>query len=431
MRIWLWILVVFAANTAHAQLTIEITKGIDDPTPIAISPFSWEGQGVLSENISDIVETDLGRSGMFDLMPRENMLSRPDRPQNVFFRDWRALGRDYLLIGRIIPVPNDANKIKVTYHLYDIIRQKVLLTTNLTASKTALRKLAHRISDQVFEKLTNIPGAFSTRMFYITSSLDAVEDRVYRLWVADADGERARVVLESDEPIVSPAWSPDGRQVAYVSFESGKPAIYRQVLASGEREKLTDFKGLNSSPAWSPDGRKLAFVLSKDGSPDIYVMDLATKNVRKIGSHRFAIDTEPQWMPDGQSIIFTSNRGGQPQIYQVDLTSSSVKRLTFDGTYNARARPMPDGSGIILVHRNHGQFHIARMDLDRSKIYVLTDTYLDESPSIAANGSMVMYATKRNDRGILAAVSIDGRIKFLLPSADGDVREPAWSPFLN
>ena len=430
MRFWIvWVLLVMAGN-AYAQLTIEITKGIDDPAPIAISPFSWAGAGVLKENISDIVETDLTRSGMFDMLPRESMLSRPDKPQNVFYRDWRALGRDYLLIGRIVPVAENANKIKVTYYLYDINRQQILLSKTLTASKNALRDLAHRISDQVFEKLTNIPGAFSTRMLYITSTQDDPENPIFQLWVADADGERAKIVLESKEPIVSPAWSPDGRQVAYVSFENRRPSIYRQVLATGEREKLTNFKGLNSSPAWSPDGKKIAFVLSKDGSPNIYVMDLATKKMQMVGSHRFAIDTEPQWMPDGQSIVFTSNRGGQPQIYQVDLNSNKVKRLTFDGTYNARARPMPDGSGIILVHRDNGQFHIARYDIDRGRMHVLTDTYLDESPSIAANGSMVMYATKRNDRGILAAVSIDGRIKFILPSEGVDVREPAWSPFL-
>ncbi len=414
---------------AHAELVIEITQGIDDPTPISISPFSWSGSQPLPEDVSAIVEADLKRSGLFDVMPKGNMLSKPDRPQNVFFRDWRALGREYLLIARMQPV-RGGESVQIDYYLYDIYREKKLMGKQLTASMSGLRDLAHLISDEVFEKLTNIRGAFSTKMFYVSGKVLGGGKYNYQLFVADADGARARLVLNSDEPILSPTWSPDGKQVAYTSFEKGRPAIYRHVLATGKREKLTNFKGINSSPAWSPDGSKLAMTLSKDGSPDIYVLDLATKKFKKVAAH-YAIDTEPQWMADGQSLVFTSNRGGQPQIYQVDLSTNAVKRLTFDGNYNARARVMPDGSGLILVHRNNGQFHIARLDLMRSRIHILTNTQLDESPSIAANGSMVMYATKRANQGILAAVSIDGRVKFNLPAQGRDVREPAWSPFIN
>ncbi len=421
-------LFLFSAS-ACAELTIEITQGIDKPTPIAVSPFAWQGESNLPENISNIVVADLHRSGMFDLMEKGDMLSQPSRPKNVFFRDWRALDQEYLLIGNIEPKQGNTS-VEVEFYLYDIIRQKTLLAKKLTAKKSALRDLAHRISDSVFEKLTDIPGAFSTKMFYVTGRVLGGGQYNYRLYVADADGARAKLILESDEPIVSPAWSPDAKEVAYVSFESGRPAIYRQRLRDGRRERLTAFKGLNSSPSWSPDGKKMAMVLSKDGSPDIYVMDLSTKKLRKIASHRYAIDTEPQWMPDGQSLVFTSDRSGRPQIYQVDLHSEKLVRLTKEGRSNARARPIPDGSGLILVHQRDKTFHIARLDLKRQRIHILTSTQLDESPSVAANGSMVMYATKNNGKGILAAVSIDGRIKFNLPADGRDVREPAWSPFV-
>ncbi|HEY9034264.1 MAG TPA: Tol-Pal system beta propeller repeat protein TolB [Pseudomonadales bacterium] len=412
-----------------AELVIEITQGVDNPTPMAVSPFSWSGTGALEEDVSAIIEANLSRSGLFDLLARENMLSHPDKPQNVFYRDWRALGREYLLIGSMTPVDD---MVEVRYHLFDIVRQSTLLSYQLRASRSGLRDLAHRISDQVFEKITNIRGAFSTKMLYVSASNLPNGQYNYQLYIADADGARPRRILNSDEPILAPAWSPDGKQIAYVSFESSRPAVYRHVLATGEREKLTSFPGINSSPAWSPDGRKMALSLSKDGSPDIYILDLQSRQLRKIAANDLAIDTEPYWMPDGKSIVFTSNRGGQPQIYRADLVSGAVDRVTFEGRYNARARPMPDGSGLILVHQaGNGDFHIARFDQRSGRMHILTSTQLDESPSIAANGSMVMYATKRGEQGILAAVSIDGRVKFSLPSHGRDVREPAWSPFFD
>lgn len=415
--------------SASAELVIEITEGVDNPTPVAVSPFSWSGGEPLPEDVSGIIEANLKRTGLFDLMPKGDMLSHPDTPQNVFYRDWRALGREYLLIGRMYP---EDGLIEVRYHLFDIIRQKSLLNYELRTTKAGLRDLAHKISDQVFEKITNIRGAFSTKMMYISAKNLADGSYNYQLFVADADGARPQRILNSDEPILAPAWSPDAKQVAYVSFEDDRPAIFRHVLASGEREKLTNFRGINSSPAWSPDGKKMAMSLSKDGSPDIYIMDLESKRLRKLAANDFAIDTEPYWMPDGKSIIFTSNRGGQPQIYKVEVASGEVSRLTFEGRYNTRARPMPDGSGLILVHQaDNGDFHIARFDPRSNRMYILTSTQLDESPSIAANGSMVMYATKRGEQGILAAVSIDGRVKFSLPSQGRDVREPAWSPFID
>ena len=414
---------------AQAELTIEITQGIDNPTPVAVSPFAWEGENALPENVSAIVTADLKRSGMFDLMATGDMLSRPSRKRDVFFRDWRALGRDYLVIGHMSPVPQSQD-IRVEVYLFDTLNGKTLYSKIFTASKSSLRDLAHRISDDVFYKLTNIRGAFSTKMMYITSKVLGGGHYSYSLYRADADGERAVAILKSKEPILSPTWSPDAKEVAYVSFESGRPAVYRQRIVDGKREKLTNFKGLNSAPAWSPDGTKMAMVLSKDGSPDIYVMDLATKKLKKVGSHRFAIDTEPQWMLDGKSLVFTSDRSGRAQIYQVNLQTNKVKRLTNEGRSNARARVIPDGSGLIVVHQRQSSFHIARLDLKKNRIHILTSTQLDESPSVAANGSMVMYATKKSGKGILSAVSIDGRVKFDLPAQGLDVREPAWSPFL-
>ena len=424
-----WLVLLLVPQISFAELVIEITQGQDDPVSIAVAPFEWPGNKMPSEDLAEIVSEDLYRSGQFAAMPRQNMLSFPHYAKQVHFRDWRMLGAEYLLIGHV--ESDKANKrYRVVYELYNVPSGKLVVSGDFTASEKDLRSIGHAISDKVYEKITGIPGNFSTRIVYVTENRHKVADKTvseYRLEVADADGHRARNLLHSKEPILSPSWSADGSHIAYVSFESNRPAIYIQELRSGNRTLISSFRGLNGAPDWSPNGKHLALVLSKDGNPEIYTMEIATKKLTRI-THHFAIDTEPRWLPDGKSLIFTSNRGGKPQIYKLEIASGDVERLTFEGDYNARAQVTPDGRYLVMVHRNHGVFHIAVQDLKRGVVRVLTETYLDESPSISPNGTMVVYATQLGDRGILAAVSVDGAVKMRLPSSKGNVREPAWSP---
>ncbi len=410
------------ALTARAELTIEVTQGVDNPTSIAIAPFAWQGSGTLPEDISTIVEANLSRSGQFQPISRQDMLSHPSAEADVYFRDWRILGAEFLVIGSMDRRAD--GRYELAFELYDILSQQKILRQTVDGGPNNLRDMAHYVSDEIYESITGIRGAFATKIIYV----EARRDGTFRLMQADADGARDHLLLESKQPILSPAWSPDGQFVAYVSFETGRAAIFKQHLKTGQREQLTNFKGLNGAPAWSPDGQKMAMVLSKDGNPEIYTLDLATRQFKRITRH-FAIDTEPSWTKDGKGIIFTSNRGGKPQIYQVTLASGRLERLTFEGDYNARARLSPDGKHLVIVHRHNGVFHIATQDTLTGDIRILTETSLDESPSLAPNGAMLMYATKFRGKGILAAVSLDAGVKFRLPSKRGDVREPAWSPY--
>jgi len=415
-----------AAVATRAELTIEITQGVDNPVPIAVVPFAWQGSGAPPVDAAAVIDGDLARSGQFAPVERSDMLSRPSREKEVFYRDWRAINADYVLIGRV----SSADNLRIEYKLLDVTRQAVVHGGVATGPVSEARMVAHRVADEIYKELTGTPGAFATRLLYVSVTRVPGGKDYFRLTLADSDGARPIVLLEKREPILSPAWSPDGGQIAYVSFETDRPAIYRQELATGRREQLTAFEGLNGSPAWSPDGNSLAMVLSKDGSPDIYLMDLASKRLTRLTTH-YAIDTEPAWLPDGRSLLFTSDRGGKPQIYRYDLASRSVERVTFEGSYNARARVAQNGRDVALVHRQDGRYHIAVLDLKTDRLQVLTSTQLDESPSIAPNGSMVLYATKRSERGILAAVAVNGSVKFRLPAREGDVREPAWSPYMH
>ena len=414
-------LLLLLSLSARAELTIEITQGVDNPTTIAVSPIAWSG-APLPENLNAIIEADLQRSGQFRSIPKADMLSFPKSEADVFYRDWRMLGTEFLLTGQMEQTLDGAYQL--TFELYDIVSQAKILRERVDGSASQLRDMAHFVSDTVYELITGIRGAFSTKIIYV----EAFGSERFKLMLADADGAREKTLLTSKHPIMSPAWSPDGKSVAYVSFETGRPAIFRQEISTGQRQQLTNFKGLNGAPSWSPDGSKLALVLSKDGNPEIYVLDLATRQFTRITRH-YAIDTEPNWTLDGKGVIFTSDRGGKPQIYQVTLASGRIERLTFEGDYNARPRLSPDGKSLVMVHRVNGIFHIAAQDIDTGMIRVLTETHLDESPSIAPNGAMLMYATKHRGKGILAAVSLDAGVKFRLPSQRGDVREPSWSPY--
>ncbi|MFT5116920.1 MAG: TolB protein [Kiritimatiellia bacterium] len=412
------------SSLVQAELTIRITKGVDNPTVISVVPFHYTGQEQLSENVASIISNDLRRSGQFSSLDAGNMLSFPSLPEHVVFRDWRLVGSEYLLIGHITP---QNSGYQLVFSLFDVVSQKtVLFNQPIVTDADGLRDMAHHVSDVVYETLTGIRGAFSTDMIYVEQQKSLNQ---YRLMRADIDGARPQVLLKSSEPLLSPSWSPDGKSVVYVSFETNRPAIFMQNLLTGKREQLTNFKGLNSAPAWSPDGKKLALVLSKDGNPEIYTLDLQTRKFARITNH-FGIDTEPTWTANGENIIFTSNRGGKPQIYLASVREGYPQRLTFEGDYNARARLTPDGKSIVMVHRNKGVFHIATQELTTGKVRVLTtETNLDESPSIAPNGASLIYATKSKGKGILASVSLDAGTKFVLPSTSGDVREPSWSPF--
>ncbi len=433
---WLLTVMVLAYN-AHAENsldTIIIDRGVDEPIRIAVVPFAIDVNSAANAaalndlpNPSDIVAFDLARSGQFDPMAKENMLSLPARSSEVFYRDWRILRTAYLVIGRVEALRNDS--MRMSFELYDVAGRRQLQAREYLIGVDQWRDAAHQIADIIYAEITGVRGAFSSKIMYVLAQNAGTSDARYRLEIADADGQRARTLFSSPQPILSASWAPDGQRVAYVSFETGRPSIILQDVDGPYREQLTAFRGINGSPVFSPDGRHLAMVLSRDGDPEIFTMNLQTRKLRRITRHR-AIDTEPSWSPDGERLIFTSDRGGRPQIYQVELATNFVERLTFVGDYNARARLLPDGQHLVFVHRRDGVFHIAWQDLERDNILVLTQTNLDESPSLSPNGSMLIYATQYQGRGILGVVSIDGRVKYRLPSSVGDVREPAWSPFL-
>jgi TolB protein len=412
---------------ARADLVIEITQGVRSALPIAVVPFGNQTGSNVTEDIARIIAENLQRTGDLNPLTRENMLSLPTRAEEVFFRDWSVLGQRYLVVGTVNRDPG-SSVYKVRYELFDVQSQKRLLGKEVVGTEAQLRDIAHSISDIVYEMLTGIPGVFATRIAYVT--LEGIgKGAQYKLEVADADGRRSRLIFRSPQPIISPAWAPSATKLAYVSFESGRPAIYIQDVESGLRTRVAAFPGINSAPGWSPDGNKLAMTLSKDGNPEIYVLDLRSSQLTRLTNH-WAIDTEPTWSPDGNSIVFTSDRGGGPQVYQMKSGGGVPQRLTFEGKYNARPRYSLDGKAMYFVHQLGGNFHLAKLDLETSTTTILTETGMDESPSVAPNGSMVIYATRVQGKGILAVVGVNSGSKYSLPALSGDVREPAWSPYI-
>ena len=418
------------ASAVQAADPLVISGGNDRAIPIAVVPFGWQGGTVLPENMAEIVGNDLRNSGTFEPVPAQNMISLPTQASEVIFRDWKALGAQFVMVGSIVP---SGAGLQVQFALFNVATEQQVLAGNVSGSVEQLRDMAHYVSNQAYEKLTGIKGAFATRLLFVTAERFSVDNTRYSLQRADYDGARAVTLLQSREPILSPSFAPDGKRIAYVSFEQKRPRIFIQYIDTGRREQITNFEGLNGAPAWSPDGSKLALVLSKDGNPEIYVMNLASRQLQRVTNH-FGIDTEPFWGKDGQTIYFTSDRAGKPQIYKLNTSSGAVERVTFIGNYNANPNLSADEKTLVMVHRQEGftVFRIAAQDLVRGTVKILTQSSLDESATVAPNGTMVIYATSQQGRGVLMLASINGRVKIPLPvAAQGEIREPSWSPYLN
>ncbi len=412
---------------AQAQLTVQITQGVADPISIAVVPFGWAYGGAAPWDVAETVRADLARSGRFAPLPRAQMLEFPHTAAEVDAANWRLLKVDYVVVGRLVPA---GTQVDVQFELVNALTGERLLGQAISADRGALKLASHRVADMIHERILGVPGAFATRVAYVAAE-GTPQARRYQLVVADSDGANPRVVLQSGQPIMSPAWSPDGRSLAYVSFEGGLAAVYVQALASGERVRVSARSGINGAPAWSPDGRKLALTLSRrDGNVDVYLLTLATQELVRLTDSP-AIDTEPAFAPDGRTLYFTSDRGGAPQVYRMEPTpGAAVQRITFEGAYNARPRVSPDGKRLAVVTLDRGAYRIASVDLERRASQVLTTGRLDESPSFAPNGAMLIYASRDGRRGVLATVSVDGRVQQRLAGSEGDVREPAWSPYL-
>ena len=419
-----WFLLTLASRV-EAVLTIEVNKGVEAGIPIAIVPFGQEGLASIPHSPADVIQSDLESSGKFDTIPREIFLSQPTELRSVKYKDWRLIKAEALVVGKVINIGN--GQLEVRFRLLDVFRERQLAGQKFIIPENRLRKVAHQISDIIYQQLTGTRGAFDTKIAYVT--VEGQEpNRKFLLQIADSDGFDPKTVLQSTEPILSPAWSPDGNWMAYVSFEKKRSNIYIQNVWSGQRRLISEHQGINSAPAWSPDGRSLALTLSKDGNPEIYVYNVENESLRRLTRHT-AIDTEPDWSPDGRWLAFTSGRSGAPQVYVMPSSGGNAKRITFNGNYNAGPTYSPDGKSIVLITNQGSGFRVGLYSDNDQTVRELTDTNQDESPTFAPNGEMIIYATQKGGRNVLAAVSKDGNVQQTLRFQQGSVREPAWSPF--
>ena len=421
----LFLILFLMPNLLLAELLLEITKGSENPYRIAIIPFQGSSSSV--NTIAEVFNSDLERTGEFYILEEEMLLSIPKTTEEINPSEWKLLNIDFIVLGEIASEENFG--LKATYEIYDVNKKAKIRSSTVFGIPGKLRQLSHYISDGVYESITGIKGISATKILYVNEIKNNL-DSDYILYIADADGANEQVLLKSTEPIISPAWSPDSKKIAYVSFETGMAKVFIQDIGTGERELVLTNNDQISSPAWSPDGKLLSLTLYQDGNAEIYILNLKNKNLTRLTKH-YAIDTESSWSPKGTKILFTSGRSGAPQLYEIDLTKINTKpsRVTFEGNYNAKGSYLPNNEGVIFVHRSSNQFQIALKYFNENFIRPLTESKMDESPSVSPNGNVIVYAITDDQSGMIAGVTLSGAT-FVLPATNGKVREPAWSGFL-
>ena len=408
-----------------SELVLEITKGSDNPYSVALINFKGSKSAIYK--VTSIVKNDLDRTGEFIILQNNQLLSIPSSEEELNYSDFQLLGVDFIVMGSVLE--EDRSNIEATYKVFSVKKESQIRTSTVYGVPNKLRQLSHYISDGIYEEIPGLDGVASTRLLYVTE--EPLKDRsLFKLIVADADGSNEQIILRSNEPIISPSWSPDSKQVAYVSFETGMAKVFTQDIASGKREIVLENRFQISSPSWSPNGKFLSLTLYQDGNSEIYILNLRNKNLTRLTNH-YSIDTESSWSPNGSKIMFTSGRSGSPQLYEINLKkfNSKPKRITFEGSYNAKGSYLPNGEGVIFVHRKNNNFQIALKYFNENFVRPLTDSKLDESPSISPNGNVIVYAISENEVGLLAGVTLSGA-RFRLPIQKGEVREPSWSGFL-